>query len=77
MKNPSSNYLTFYSGEILKYSYSYVKNNKSLLRFDNAPHHDEIQTHPHHKHVKGEIYPLKKPEIGTFIKEVLEFIKKR
>ncbi len=37
--------------EILRYSYVYVKNDANIFRYDNAPHHSELATFPHHKHV--------------------------
>ncbi len=40
--------------EKVKYRYQYMdQQNSCLFRYDNAPHHDEIATFPHHKH-KGE-----------------------
>lgn len=63
-----------YAGEILKYSYVLVKNQKSLLRYDNAPHHKEITTHPHHKHVKDNIFPLPNHHLDDFIREILEIL---
>lgn len=59
----------YFSGNLLKYSYSYIKDDKLILRYDNAPHHPEIQTHPHHKHLKNEIQPLKKPILTEFIND--------
>ena len=29
------------------------------VRWDNAPHHEHIATHPHHKHVGEEVLPSK------------------
>ena len=42
------------NGEIIKdqYSYHYQKSDGDLVfRYDNAPHHPEIETFPHHNHV--------------------------
>jgi hypothetical protein len=33
------------------YAYTYLRENKCVFRYDNAPHHPEIETRPHHKHV--------------------------
>lgn len=60
-----------------KYSYHWQNDNK-VVRFDNAPHHEEIETHPHHKHLGDEIEesPLSgKPEEDIGI--VLSYIKER
>lgn len=41
--------------EKVKYRYHYMdRHNACLFRYDNAPHHAEVTTFPHHKH-KGEI----------------------
>lgn len=42
-------------------------------RWDNAPHHGHISTHPHHKHVGGDIQPSE--EIS--FEEVIEHIRTR
>jgi len=58
------------AGKIVRYSYTLVKNNKSVLRYDNAPHHPKIVTHPNHKHANGKILELRNPHIEAFISEV-------
>ncbi|MEA1965499.1 MAG: DUF6516 family protein [Candidatus Aerophobetes bacterium] len=47
-------------------------NDKVIFRYDNAPHHPEFPTHPHHKHVKGENVPKQSKEVG--LKDVLSEI---
>ena len=42
----------FFLGELMKYSYALIKNNKCILRYDNSPHHEDLKTFPHHKHLK-------------------------
>lgn len=61
-------------GKIIKYSYTYVDDEKSILRYDNAPHHPEIQTNPHHKHLKDGVQSLKSFQLIEFIKEVITLI---
>ena len=34
----------------IHYSYTYMQSGNQVFRYDNAPHHPEISTHPHHKH---------------------------
>jgi len=34
--------------------------------WDNRPHHPEIQTYPHHRHLGEEIYPLQDPSLEKF-----------
>jgi len=36
--------------EILRYSYTYVKGDEHVFRYDNAPHHPGLEDFPHHKH---------------------------
>lgn len=33
------------------YAYTYIREGQRVFRYDNAPHHPEIATHPHHKHI--------------------------
>ncbi len=35
----------------IHYTYIYLKNGERVFRYDNAPHHPEIPTHPHHIHI--------------------------
>lgn len=38
--------------EVYKYSYHYQDRNGNLIfRYDMAPHHREVETFPHHKHI--------------------------
>ncbi|MCK4398753.1 MAG: hypothetical protein KAV25_07155 [Methanophagales archaeon] len=37
---------------------------RMVFRFDNAPHHPEVTTYPHHKHIRGEEKPKPSKEIG-------------
>lgn len=43
---------------------------KLIFRYDNAPHHKEIPTYPHHKHLGTQVKPSK--EVG--LKEVISEI---
>ncbi|MCG3161497.1 MAG: hypothetical protein JMDDDDMK_02680 [Acidobacteria bacterium] len=33
------------------YRYQYVRDQKSVFRYDNAPHHPRLPNFPHHKHL--------------------------
>jgi hypothetical protein len=58
----------------IDYSYHWQNNEKKLIqRWDNAPHHVEIKTFPHHLHNGEDILPSKEP---AFV-EVLETIGER
>ena len=38
---------------LIRYAYYWLKQNDELrIGWDNAPHHPEISTHPHHKHIE-------------------------
>ena len=55
----------------LDYSYHWQDKEKILIsRWDNAPHHSNIETFPHHLHVGDDIKPSEEP---TFV-EILEKI---
>jgi hypothetical protein len=41
----------FVSEEEYNYSFQWQKNGELRIRWDNAPHHRELPTFPHHKHV--------------------------
>ena len=59
------------ANRIIRYSYQLLINSEDVLRYDNAPHHPEIRTHPHHKHKKTKTYPLHNPSLKAFLEEVL------
>ena len=44
--------------------------------WDNRPHHPEIQTHPHHKHLEGKVYPLQNPSLRKFLDNVRQLLHK-
>ena len=54
------------------YAYAYIMDGKSMFRYDNAPHHPEIRTHPHHKHT-GEASTLSaagEPTLSQILNEI-------
>lgn len=62
-------------GEIIKqdYSYHYQKSNGDLVfRYDNAPHHPEIETFPHHKHVESDenVIASQPPDVSEVLVEI-------
>ena len=40
----------YYNATFNKYSYTILKNGKRVIGWDNAPHHQQVKTHPHHFH---------------------------
>lgn len=54
------------------YSYYWLRPDESvIIGWDNAPHHKEINTFPHHKHVGNKVEPSSEKNLS----EVLRFIR--
>lgn len=61
---------------LIRYAYYWLKQNDELrIGWDNAPHHPEVSTRPHHKHIaaQGNVHPSEE----TNLEEVLRYIKKK
>jgi hypothetical protein len=56
----------------INYAYTYLRNDQLIFRYDNAPHHPEITTHPHHKHIgpKDRLAPADQPHLGQILAEI-------
>ena len=55
----------------IDYSYHWQDKNKWLIkRWDNAPHHSEIETYPHHLHDGEEIKPSTEPNFVEILKMI-------
>jgi hypothetical protein len=53
------------------YSYYWLRSDETVIMgWDNAPHHKNVETYPHHKHIKD----LVEPSIQTNLNAVLSFI---
>lgn len=62
--------------QVSQYSYYWLDDeNKLIIGWDNAPHHSEISTYPHHKHIQHQTRVYISNE--NSLKVVLEFIKQR
>ncbi len=58
-----------------KYGYQWMRSDNSLIIcWDNADHHPEIETHPHHKHIETRQNVQPSEEMNT--QKVLAFIAK-
>ncbi len=56
----------------LTYSYQYQDRSKELIfRFDNAEHHREVSTYPHHKHIKNMVLSSKEMSLKEIINEII------
>jgi hypothetical protein len=57
----------------LKYRYQCMDDKQALLfRYDNAPHHREIRTFPHHKHDPHQIGESSEPTLYEVLLEVAD-----
>ncbi|BES82865.1 toxin-antitoxin system TumE family protein [Pyrodictium abyssi] len=60
----------------LKYRYHYEDpDGRLVFRYDNAPHHPEVETFPHHKHLgDGRVVASIAPSIRSVLEEILDLI---
>ena len=59
---------------LIRYAYYWLKQNDELrIGWDNAPHHPDVSTHPHHKHIAMQENIQASDE--TSLEDVLRFIK--
>ncbi|TAH53387.1 MAG: hypothetical protein EYC68_03560 [Chloroflexota bacterium] len=54
------------------YAYTYLREGRRVFRYDNAPHHPEIVTHPHHKHIgpSDRLAPADQPTLSQVMTEI-------
>ena len=61
-----------------KYRYHYRDQyNNMIFRYDNAKHHPEIQTFPHHKHLANGTVKSDEPDIETVLYEIEKIVLKK
>lgn len=62
----------------INYAYTYLRSDQLIFRYDNAPHHPEIATHPHHKHIgpKDRLAPADQPSINQVMAEIETLLEK-
>lgn len=56
----------------IHYAYTYMQGGERIFRYDNAPHHPEIRTHPHHKHTgaRNTLMPSPEPTLVQILDEI-------
>jgi len=56
----------------IHYAYTYMRGGERVFRYDNAPHHPEISTHPHHKHTgkRERLSPAYEPTLSQVLDEI-------
>ena len=59
----------------IRYAYHISKGSELVIRWDNAPHHKQIKTFPHHKHVGETILESGEMTIEVVLKELERIIK--
>ena len=58
-----------------KYRLHYMNSTGQMLfRYDNAPHHPEIDSYPHHKHTPDKIMPSSMPSLKDILNEISAII---
>ncbi len=58
-----------------KYSYHFMNSSDEIIfRYDNAYHHPEIETFPHHKHLAENIEKSQEPELFDILIEISKII---
>jgi len=66
----------FYNEETNRYDFALIYNYERILGWDNAPHHRQVSTHPHHKHKFGVLYESDlEGDITSDIHKVLTYTK--
>lgn len=54
-----------------RYTYHYQRADGALaFRYDNVPHHPEIRSYPHHKHVGDAIIASMPPDLSEVLREI-------
>ena len=56
----------------LSYRYHFQEDTY-VLRYDNAPHHPHLPTHPDHKHQSTELSASPRPDLEDFLREIRAF----
>jgi hypothetical protein len=60
---------------IEKYIFHYMKpHGQMLFRYDNAPPHPEITSHPHHKHISENVIPSRELSLNDVLDEISAII---
>jgi len=60
----------------ISYAYTYLQEGQRVFRYDNAPHHPEIVTFPHHKHSgpQGRLTPSDQPSLSQVMAEIAAWL---
>ena len=57
----------------IKYRYQYMNPQEAcIFRYDNAPHHSDLPTFPHHKHTGEDVEESREPTLFDVLLEIAE-----
>ncbi|MDP2754557.1 MAG: DUF6516 family protein [Nitrospirota bacterium] len=60
----------------LSYRYHYQRPDGSIIfRYDNTPHHPDVNTHPEHKHIGESVISANRPGIEDMLSEAKKHVK--
>jgi hypothetical protein len=61
--------------ELDKYRYHFMDcNNNLVFRYDNAPHHKDIESFPHHKHLPNKVASSNLLTFSELIEEIEDYV---
>ncbi len=61
--------------EVIAYSYYWLRPDDSvIIGWDNAPHHREVSSFPHHKHLGNKVEPSNETDLTGVIAFIREFL---
>ena len=64
-----------YHEDVVAYSYYWLRSDNSvIIGWDNAPHHKEVNTFPHHKHVGKKVEHSEQTDIRQVMKFIRNFL---
>jgi hypothetical protein len=58
------------------YAYAFLHEGRHVFRYDNAPHHPEVVTFPHHKHIgtQDRLAPSDQPSLNQVLTEIAAWL---
>lgn len=57
-----------------RYAYHISKGSELIIRWDNAPHHKQIKTYPHHKHINENVLESREVTIDDILEELAKMM---
>lgn len=59
------------------YRYEYLREDQTIFRYDNSPHHRRIPNFPHHKHIGRKVISAREPTLKDVLNEIMDLIGQR